>query len=74
MKGPPALNRAIGRGLSTFGGERAARLVPQARLSGPMPWVIAIMVALTVVAAAGGLALCKWSRPIPPRATARPAR
>ena len=57
MKGPPALNRAIGRGLSTFGGERAARLVPQARLSGPMPWVIAIMVALTVVAAAGGLAL-----------------
>lgn len=34
-----------------------ARLLPQARLSGPMPWVIAIMVALTVVAAASGLAL-----------------
>lgn len=33
------------------------RLLPQARLSGPMPWVIAIMVALTVVAAASGLAL-----------------
>lgn len=32
-------------------------LVPQARLSGPMPWVIAIMVALTVIAAAAGLAL-----------------
>jgi cell division transport system permease protein len=32
-------------------------LVPQARLSGPTPWVIAIMVALTVVAAATGLAL-----------------
>lgn len=32
-------------------------LVPQARLSGPMPWVIAIMIALTVIAAAGGLAL-----------------
>jgi cell division transport system permease protein len=34
-----------------------ARLLPQARLAGPMPWVIAIMIALTVIAAAGGLAL-----------------
>jgi len=33
------------------------RLVPQARLSGPMPWVIAIMIALTVMAAGAGLAL-----------------
>lgn len=32
-------------------------LVPQARLGGPMPWVIAIMVALTVIAAGAGLAL-----------------
>jgi cell division transport system permease protein len=32
-------------------------LVPQTRLTGPMPWVIAIMIALTVIAAAGGLAL-----------------
>ncbi|NBC36679.1 cell division protein [Novosphingobium sp. FSY-8] len=32
-------------------------LVPQARLSGPTPWVIAIMVALTVIAAAMGLVL-----------------
>jgi cell division transport system permease protein len=31
--------------------------MPQTRLSGPMPWVIAIMVALTVIAAAAGLAL-----------------
>ncbi|WP_226796404.1 cell division protein FtsX [Altererythrobacter sp. CC-YST694] len=37
--------------------ERKAQLVPQARLAGPMPWVIAIMVALTTIAAAGGLAL-----------------
>lgn len=36
---------------------RERQLIPQARLSGPMPWVIAIMVALTVIAAAGGLAL-----------------
>lgn len=34
-----------------------ARLLPESQLTGPMPWVIAIMIALTVVAAAGGLAL-----------------
>jgi len=33
------------------------RLLPEAQLSGPMPWVIAIMIALTVIAAASGLAL-----------------
>jgi len=57
MKGPPVLARAVQRGLSPFRGQSAAQLVPQARLSGPMPWVIAIMVALTVIAGAGGLAL-----------------
>lgn len=57
MKGPPVLARAVERGLRPFKGERAAQLVPQARLSGPMPWVIAIMVALTAIAAAAGLAL-----------------
>lgn len=57
MTPPGALNRTVVRGFSPFGGDRAARLVPQARLVGPMPWVIAIMVALTVIAAAGGLAL-----------------
>lgn len=45
------LKRVRWRGI----GERD--LVPQTRLSGPMPWVIAIMIALTVIAAAGGLAL-----------------
>ncbi len=54
---PPTLGRTVARGFSSFAGERAAQLVPQARLAGPMPWVIAIMVALTVIAAAGGLAL-----------------
>ena len=34
-----------------------ARLLPQARIGGPMPWVIAIMVALTVMAVAAALAL-----------------
>ncbi|HTN13297.1 MAG TPA: cell division protein [Sphingomonadaceae bacterium] len=43
--------------MSFFGREGRAQLVPQARLAGPMPWVIAIMVALTTIAAAGGLAL-----------------
>ena len=57
MSGPPAISRAVGRGLARFTGESAAALVPQARLGGPMPWVIAIMIALTTIAAAGGLAL-----------------
>ncbi len=57
MKKPPAIKDTTKRGLNPFRGERAAELVPQARLAGPMPWVIAIMVALTVIAVAGGLAL-----------------
>ncbi|MEE4315601.1 cell division protein FtsX [Erythrobacter dokdonensis] len=36
---------------------RAAALLPQPRIAGPMPWVIAILIALVVMAAAGGLAL-----------------
>lgn len=32
------------------------RLIPEGRLSGPMPWVVAIMIFLTVLAAAAGLA------------------
>lgn len=38
-------------------GSVAARLLPQTRFGGPIPWVIAILIALVVVAAAGGLAL-----------------
>ena len=57
MKKPPVLAHAVARSLVPFRGSRAAQLVPQARLAGPMPWVIAIMVALTTIAAAGGLAL-----------------
>ena len=33
------------------------RLLPEGRLAGPMPWVIAIMMFLTTLAAAGGLAM-----------------
>ena len=35
------------------------RLIPEGRLSGPMPWVIAIMIFLTVLAAAAGLAFAQ---------------
>ncbi len=34
-----------------------AKLVPQRNVAGPVSWVIAIMIALTVIAAAGGLGL-----------------
>ncbi|MFW2351326.1 cell division protein FtsX [Qipengyuania sp.] len=57
MKKPPVLSRSAARGPAPLRGKRAAHLLPQARLGGPMPWVIAIMVALTVLAAGGGLAL-----------------
>lgn len=46
----------IRRGRPRFSGS-ATRMMPQARIAGPMPWVIAIMIALTVMAAAAGLAL-----------------
>ncbi|MEP3225183.1 MAG: FtsX-like permease family protein [Parasphingorhabdus sp.] len=35
------------------------RLIPEGRLSGPMPWVIAIMIFLTVLASAAGLAFAE---------------
>ena len=57
MKNPPLPAKDAVTGDKRFRGTRAAQLVPHARLAGPMPWVIAIMIALTVIAAAGGLAL-----------------
>ena len=38
-------------------GAVSAALLPQTRFGGPIPWVIAILIALMVIAAAGGLAL-----------------
>ncbi|NNC72294.1 MAG: cell division protein, partial [Sphingomonadaceae bacterium] len=46
--------------LSANAAER--RLLTEGRLSGPMPWVIAIMMFLTVLAAAGGLGLAHAAR------------
>ncbi len=54
MKGPLKLFPLASRGLS---GGAQAELLPQARMSGPIPWVIAIMVMLMVIAVGGGLAL-----------------
>ena len=51
-----ALGPVIRRGSPRFGSS-ASRMLPQARIAGPMPWVIAIMIALTVMAAGAGLAL-----------------
>jgi len=57
MIGSSPARRGFARGLLQLSGFGDAELVPQARLSGPMPWVIAIMVALTLISAAAGLAL-----------------
>jgi cell division transport system permease protein len=51
------LETRIGGALRAATGAGEPELVPQSRLSGPMPWVIAIMVAMTVIAMAAGLAL-----------------
>ena len=61
MSGGKIGQKSLGGGLirrntPRFGGE-SGRMLPQARIAGPMPWVIAIMIALTVMAAAAGLAL-----------------
>ena len=50
-----ALGAAVRRYRPRFG-ERSG-VLQQTRLGGPMPWVIAIMISLTVMAAAAGLAL-----------------
>lgn len=43
-------------------GEADRRLLPEGRMAGPMPWVIAIMMFLTVLAAAAGLGLGNAAR------------
>ena len=50
----PLFGRGSGSWLTSAAGRR---LLPEGWLSGPMPWVIAIMMFLTVLAAAAGLAL-----------------
>lgn len=43
--------------IASLKGSASARLLPQSRMVGPIPWVIAILIALVVIASAGGLAL-----------------
>jgi cell division transport system permease protein len=57
MKQPPPIAENLGRGAAIFGGRRASALVPQKRISGPVPWVLAIMIMVSVLAAGGALAL-----------------
>lgn len=53
-EGEPAPERPRGRA--------AARLLPPQRVTGPIPWVIAILIALVVITTAGGLALRNLSQ------------
>ena len=58
MKLPPLAGRKrLKRGETKLAGRRASQIVPRARLAGPVPWVLAIMIALIVVASAGALSL-----------------
>ncbi|NVE95601.1 cell division protein FtsX [Altererythrobacter lutimaris] len=58
MKLPPLKGRQkLKRGEAGIGRQRAAQIVPRAKLAGPVPWVLAIMIALIVVACAGALSL-----------------
>lgn len=54
MRRPLKLFPVASRSLSSGA---QSELVPQVRMAGPIPWVIAIMVMLTAIAGAGGLAL-----------------
>ena len=57
MKQLPPIAENLDRGTSSFGGRTASALVPRRRISGPVPWVLAIMIMLSVLAAGGALAL-----------------
>ncbi len=53
----PSLPDEQAPGAPPMKGSTSARLLPQTRFGGPIPWVIAILIALVIIAAAGGLAL-----------------
>lgn len=56
MSAPPVPEERI-TVVAPMKGSITARLLPQTRFGGPIPWVIAILIALVVIAAAGGLSL-----------------
>lgn len=53
------MNGALSSLAGAIGGRAQPALIPRSRLSGPILWVVAIMVALTVLAVAAGLALAR---------------
>ena len=54
---PPMSDASEDEALAAAPVKSAAGLLPPTRFAGPIPWVIAILIALVVIAAAGGLAL-----------------
>lgn len=58
MTGPPPFAARIAR---SFGASGLAEVLPATRLGGPMPWIVAIMVALTVLTTGGALALANFA-------------
>jgi cell division transport system permease protein len=57
MSKTPFGGERLAQDISEFAGKKAASLIPNTRISGPIPWVIAIMIALTIMAAAGAMAI-----------------
>lgn len=57
MKQPPPIVENLDRGVASFAGRTASALVPRKPIAGPVPWVLAIMIMLSVLAAGGALAL-----------------
>lgn len=57
MTTPPVPDAMLEAEAVTSTGKPSTNLSPPARLGGPIPWVIAILIALVVIAAAGGLSL-----------------
>lgn len=56
MSAPPLPAAPGEEGIQQKGGS-GSNLLPSTRFGGPIPWVIAILIAMVVIAAAGGLAL-----------------
>ena len=61
MSAPAAFARKLRRGRNGWSSARAAQVLPVTRLGGPMRWMIAIMTALTVLAAGAALSLANFA-------------
>lgn len=60
MRVPPVFARVLVR-TAAKGGVGGAQVLRSSRLGGPMPWVIAIMVALSTLATGGAIALANFA-------------